>query len=52
MAELEIPINELHAVVAADVDTLLADDQLHLSEAGQAACAEAVCGVVREQLSA
>jgi isoamyl acetate esterase len=52
MAELGIQINELHAVVAADVDRLLSEDQLHLSEDGQAACAAAVCQSVKEQLSA
>ena len=51
MTQLEIPINELHGVVAADVDRFLSADQLHLSEEGQQTCAEAVCHVVREQLS-
>ena len=50
MAELEIPINELHAVVAADVDRLLSADQLHLSDEGKQACADAVCAAIRLQL--
>jgi len=37
-----VPINDLHAVVVADVDRYLSEDLLHLSEAGCAACAEAV----------
>lgn len=50
MAELEIPVNELHAVIVADVERFLSEDQLHLSDAGQAACADAVAAVVRGQL--
>jgi len=45
-----VPVNDLHAVVSADVDTLLSEDRLHLSEAGIDRCAEAVCRIVREQL--
>jgi hypothetical protein len=41
-----IPANDLHAVVAADYDRYLAGDQLHLSEAGQQACAEAVANAI------
>ena len=37
-----VPINDLHALVWEDVDTFLSDDQLHLSDVGQAACAKAV----------
>ena len=39
MTDLGIPINDLHAVISADCGTLLSEDQLHLSEAGQQACA-------------
>ena len=42
MAELGLPLNDLQAIVSADPDGLLSDDQLHLSEAGQRACANAV----------
>lgn len=51
MAELGIPVNELHAVIAADVDRLLSDDQLHLSETGQRACADAVSAAILERLA-
>ncbi len=50
MAERKIPVNELHAVIAADCDALLSDDQLHLSEAGIQACASAVAAAVRARL--
>ena len=51
MAEQRIPVNDLHAVVAADPDGLLSGDQLHLSEAGQVACADAVAAAVRRALA-
>ena len=50
MTELEIPINELHTLVASDVGRLLSSDQLHLSDAGQQTCAEAVCAAIRTHL--
>jgi lysophospholipase L1-like esterase len=49
MTEYEIPLNDLHAVVATAPDTLLAEDQLHLSEAGQRACARQVADAIRAQ---
>ena len=42
----DVPINDLHKVVWADVDQFLSDDQLHLSEAGKQACARAVADSV------
>ncbi len=51
MSRYEIPVNDLHAVVVADPDKYLAEDQLHLSEAGQAACAEAVVEALRPGLA-
>ncbi len=51
MAELEIPVNELHGVVNADVERLLSEDQLHLSDRGKQACADAVCAAIRRQLA-
>jgi len=45
-----VPVNNLHAVVAADPDALLAEDQLHLSDAGQHACAKAVAAAVRTRI--
>lgn len=41
-----VPVNDLHAIVTAHIDVYLAEDQLHLSEAGQQACAEAVARAV------
>ena len=38
----DAPVNDLHELVWADVDQLLSEDQLHLSEAGKKTCAEAV----------
>ena len=38
----DIAVNDLHALVWGNVDEYLAEDQLHLSEAGQRACAAAV----------
>jgi len=45
-----VPVNDLHAVVWSDVETFLSDDQLHLSEAGQTACAEAVVEAISSLL--
>lgn len=42
-----VPVNDLHALVADNVGEYLAEDQLHLSEAGQVACAAAVAAAVR-----
>ena len=47
----DIPINDLHTLVATDPDRYLGDDQLHLSHAGQQACAEAVVRSVTPFLS-
>lgn len=47
-----VPINDLHALVWPRVDEYLFMDQLHLSEAGQKACAEAVANAVLAQLPA
>lgn len=46
MAEHDVPINDLYSVVAGDIDTMLCDDMLHLSEAGKAKCADAVVDAV------
>ena len=51
MTQLGVPLNDLHAIVAADPDGLLGQDQLHLSEAGQRICAEASVAAVRRELS-
>ena len=46
-----IPVNDLHSIVASDVDRYLSEDQLHLSEAGKEKCAEAAAAVIRRYLS-
>lgn len=46
-----VPINDLHALVWDHVATYLSEDQLHLSEAGQHACAGAVADAVSSQMS-
>ena len=51
MSRYDVPVNDLHAVVAADPDTYLSEDQLHLSEAGVQKCAEAVVVAVRSALA-
>ena len=42
MTNRGIPINDLHMLVWKNVSEFLSEDQLHLSEAGQKACAKAV----------
>ena len=37
-----VPVNDLHTIVVADCDRYLAEDMLHLSEAGIRRCAAAV----------
>ena len=51
MKAQDIPINDLHGLVLANVDTFLADDMLHLSDEGRAACADAVAEAVRPYLA-
>ena len=46
-----VPTNDLHRLVWANVDDYLAEDQLHLSAAGQEACADAVAAAVLVQLT-
>ncbi len=50
MRENKVLINDLHALVWADPDVFLAEDCLHLSIAGQKACARAVVEAVRRVL--
>lgn len=50
MNEHDVPINDLHAIVAGDFDAMLDADQLHLSQAGQTACADAVADAVSAYL--
>lgn len=42
MERNHVQVNDLHRVVAADVDEYLCEDKIHLSEAGKEACAQAV----------
>jgi len=50
MREFKVPVNDLHAFVLADVDRYLAEDKIHLSDAGCRVCAEAVAAAVAEYL--
>ena len=47
-----VPVNDLHALVAAQPDRFISDDQIHLSEPGIRRCAEAVARAVRTALAA
>ena len=51
MASNGVPINDLHALVWGNIPEFLSEDQLHLSEAGQKACAHAVTESVLPYLS-
>lgn len=50
MEENNVPINDLHKLVWENVEKFMSDDQLHLSEAGQNACAQAVAKAVLRYL--
>ena len=50
MKAYDVPVNDLHSIVAADPDAMLCEDQLHLSEAGKQSCAEAVANVIGKHL--
>ena len=50
MNERGIPINDLHGLVWENLEQYLSEDQLHLSEAGQIACACAVSDQVTKYL--
>ena len=47
----DVPINDLHAQVWDNLDDYLSADQLHLSEAGVAACAQRVASAISAQLA-
>ena len=47
MEEQEITVNDLHTLVGGDYERYLSADQLHLSDAGKEACAEAVANKIR-----
>jgi hypothetical protein len=49
LKELGVLINDLHAVVATDIDRYIReDDNIHLTEDGIAVCAEQVAKAIRE----
>ena len=45
-----VPVNDLHAVVAADCNRYLAEDMLHLSDEGMQKCAQAVAKAIGDLL--
>ena len=47
----DVPITELHDLVWGDVEGFLSEDQLHLSQAGQIACASAVAQAISAHLA-
>ena len=47
----EVPITELHELVWGDVEGFLSEDQLHLSQTGQMACASAVAQAISADLA-
>jgi len=50
MVSRGVPINDLHTLVWNDTAAFLCEDQLHLSDAGRQACAEAVTNSVSAYL--
>ncbi len=50
MRSESLPINDLHDLVAADIQTNLSDDQLHLSETGNQRCADTVAKAIEKVL--
>ena len=52
MSSRGIAVNDLHALVLSDIPRYLSEDQLHLSEEGQKACAEKAAESIIAQLEA
>lgn len=50
MVEEQIEINDLNKIVKSNIDSYIADDNLHLSEAGKEVCAEAVAKAIKKYL--
>jgi lysophospholipase L1-like esterase len=50
MNKHDIPINDLNKIIAGNPDDYLAEDQVHLSQAGQQACANAVVNAISTYL--
>lgn len=50
MSRCDAPINDLHGLVSDIAEEYLSEDQVHLNEAGQEACAKAVLGEINAYL--
>lgn len=48
LEKMGIIINDLHSIVAADVDKYICDDEIHLSEEGSMVCAKQVVQVIKD----
>jgi len=48
LLEMGLWINDLHSIVAADVEKNICEDKIHLSEAGAIACAERVVAMIKD----
>lgn len=48
LMELGIRINDLHSIIAQDIEGNISDDLIHLSEKGGQACAEQVVRMIKE----
>ena len=51
MTRHNVPIDDLHAVVAADPDKYICDDKIHLSSQGVEACAQSVAKAIEPHLA-
>ena len=51
MKKRNIPVNDLHAIIAADLSAYLVEDRVHLTPAGQEKCAAAVVHAVTPLLA-
>ena len=52
LSEMGILINDLFTPVASDIPTMIAEDHLHLSEAGVEVCAAQVADAIRKAAEA
>lgn len=48
LLEMGIRINDLHCVVAPNIDSYICEDKIHLTDAGATACAERVVAMIKE----
>lgn len=51
LLDLGIQINDLHSLVAQDIEGNICEDKIHLSEKGAALCAERVAQVISDALA-